>query len=99
MTTRMSTSHIAVGVRCTVGVRAEQDNFLGLKTLGHLAGELPDHPHGHVRPAISAWQVGVCRLGRFLGHAVILPVLPWIRESLCSRAGLGSASTARGAAD
>src|SRR5262245_9553277 len=64
--------HVAIGVRFTVGIGSEKDDFVGLKSFSDTARELADHSHGNIRPAIPAcW-----RLGRFIpsvSHEAVLP--------------------------
>src|SRR5207253_2443262 len=45
---------IAVGVRCTVSVGAEQDDFVRPKALGDLSSEPADDAHRNFRAAVPA---------------------------------------------
>jgi len=49
--------HIAVFVRRAVGMRAEQDDLLGLKSLGNLARETADHAHRDVSATVPALRL------------------------------------------
>ena len=46
--------HIAIGVRCSIRLGAEQDDLVRLKALGDLAGIAADDTHGNVGTPIDA---------------------------------------------
>ena len=48
--------HVAVGVRCAVGVGAEQDDLVGLESLGNLAREPPYRGHRDIPAAIQLFS-------------------------------------------
>jgi hypothetical protein len=83
--------HVAVGVRCPVSMRAEQDDLFGLEPLGDSTSEPANFGHGNVRSAKVARRSRHNR-GRsaFATHAVILP-----RSG--ARSKVGSASAFAGA--
>ena len=60
--------HVAVGVRRAISIGAEEDDLVGLESLGDLAGEAADDVHRNVRPAKPGrrWSVALT------GHSVIL---------------------------
>jgi hypothetical protein len=65
--------HIAVGVWCAVRIGTEQDDFIGVESLGDLAREPANHVHGNVRSAIPAGWRGIRHVVAFIGHRVIVP--------------------------
>jgi hypothetical protein len=53
--------HIAVVVRGAIGVRAEEDDLLGMELLRHVAREAADDPHRDVLAAIPERLAGFGR--------------------------------------
>jgi hypothetical protein len=66
--------HIAVGVRCAVCMRAEQDDHFRLEPLGDLASKPANLGHGNTHSATAPRRRrGNHGCSAFFTHAIILP--------------------------
>jgi hypothetical protein len=65
--------YVTVGVWRPVGIRAEENDLLGLKALGYLAGKAANLAPGNIGPTIPADRFSCVQRATFGCHNTILP--------------------------
>src|SRR5262249_11943024 len=68
--------HIAIGVRLAVGVRAKEDDLVGMKGVPNFASEAANQTHGNIGTAIPARQCDGHRVAVNCLHVVIILAKP-----------------------